>query len=387
VARVSSKVALSRLLHSSDSPRNMAYFTNLFTTETYEAFWNSDRSICGFRESQMSMAARVKKGDRLVAYIKGVSRWAGVAEVEEGPFVDKSPLFVREGDPFVVRFKVKSVGWLALENAIPMREAEVFQHLTFTRGREKGYWLGPLRRSLQHLVDDDGRLLETLITSQLTLLKTFPLEEQRDSPKPKQVRRADGVVDVTVPRDDGELPAVETGKASRDSIKNQADLARLGEAMGFRIWIPRNDRAAVTQHWSPADGVLLDLLPLNYDDATLETIEQIDVLWLKGRAIQRAFEVEHTTAIYSGLLRMADLLALQPNMNIALHIVAPAERREKVLSEIRRPVFSLLENQPLSKRCTYLAYEDLRDIMALKHLSHLSDSVLEEYHEIADEYE
>ena len=28
-------------------------------------------------------------------------------------------------------------------------------------------------------------------------------------------------------------------------------------------------------------------------------------------------------AIYSGLLRMADLLALQPNMNIRLHIVAP----------------------------------------------------------------
>ena len=57
----------------------------------------------------------------------------------------------------------------------------------------------------------------------------------------------------------------------------------------------------------------------------------------------RAFEIEHTTAIYSGLLRMADLLALQPNMDIRLHIVAPAERRERVLREIRRPVFSLLD--------------------------------------------
>jgi hypothetical protein len=37
----------------------------------------------------------------------------------------------------------------------------------------------------------------------------------------------------------------------------------------------------------------------------------------------RAFEVEHTTAIYSGLLRMADLLSLVPNMDIKLHIVAP----------------------------------------------------------------
>ena len=68
---------------------------------------------------------------------------------------------------------------------------------------------------------------------------------------------------------------------------------------------------------------LLDVLPLNYDDTTLRTVEQIDVLWLKGRSMARAFEIEHTTAVYSGLLRMADLLALQPNMDIRLHIVAP----------------------------------------------------------------
>src|SRR5918992_5311579 len=92
---------------------------------------------------------------------------------------------------------------------------------------------------------------------------------------------------------------------------------------------------------------LLERLPLNYDDTTLRTIEQIDVLWLKGRSIRRAFEVEHTTSIYSGILRMADLLALQPNMDIRLHIVAPDERREKVFAEITRPVFSLLQSGPL----------------------------------------
>ena len=59
-------------------------------------------------------------------------------------------------------------------------------------------------------------------------------------------------------------------------------------------------------------------------------------------SIVRAFEVEHTTSVYSGILRMADLLALQPNMDIKLHIVAPVEKREKVFQEIRRPVFSLL---------------------------------------------
>jgi len=37
---------------------------------------------------------------------------------------------------------------------------------------------------------------------------------------------------------------------------------------------------------------------------------------------------------------MADLLALQPNMDIKLHIVAPDARKEKVFNEIRVAVQS-----------------------------------------------
>ena len=363
----------------------MAYFTDLFTVETYEAFLASDKTVSGFRETQAGMAGRLQRGDKLLAYVKGLSRWAAVLEVAEGPFVDRTPLFMPKDDPFVVRFRVHGTP-LSLNQAIPIRNLEVFDKLSFTRGNENGYWLGPLRRSLQHIDDADGRFLEDLLLQQLRHPKEYPIDQaQLDQFRPKQIKRADGTVGVTVPKDDTEPDPIAPTKASRESIRNQADLARLGEAMGFRIWIPRNDRAAILQNWQPADGSLLDTLPLNYDNTTIETIEQIDVLWLKGRAIQRAFEVEHSTAIYSGLLRMADLLALQPNMNISLHIVAPAERRDKVLSEIRRPVFSLLEHQPLAERCTFIAYEDLHEIMSLKHLGHLSDSVLEEYEEVAYE--
>src|SRR6185437_3104459 len=119
-------------------------------------------------------------------------------------------------------------------------------------------------------------------------------------------------------------------------------------------------------------------LPLNYDDTTLDTIEQIDVLWLKGRSIARAFEVEHTTAVYSGLLRMADLLALQPNMDIRLHIVAPDERRYKVFREMQRPFFSLLERGTLSKSCTFISYESVGLIAGIEHLAHMNDSIVEE---------
>jgi hypothetical protein len=98
----------------------------------------------------------------------------------------------------------------------------------------------------------------------------------------------------------------------------------------------------------------------------------------------RAFEVEHTTSIYSGILRMADLLALQPNMDIKLHIVAPESRRDRVFQELQRPVFSLLEKGPLSESCTYLSYDSVRELSHEKHLTHLSDSVLDEYAEEAE---
>ena len=67
-----------------------------------------------------------------------------------------------------------------------------------------------------------------------------------------------------------------------------------------------------------------------------------------------------------------------------MHIVAPDSRREKVFQELRRPVFSLLERGPLSESCSYLSYESIRELAALPHLSHVSDSVIVDYEEEAD---
>ena len=81
---------------------------------------------------------------------------------------------------------------------------------------------------------------------------------------------------------------------------------------------------------------------------------------------------------------MADLLALQPNMDIKLHIVTPVERREKVFAEIQRPVFSLLEKGALSEFCTYISYDSVRDLSKQRYLQHLSDKVLEDYEEVVE---
>lgn len=362
----------------------MAYYTDLFTVETYTAFLASDRKVSGFRETQRTMAHRLKPGDKMLAYITGLSRWGALLEIVSGPFEDHVPIFVQKSDPFIVRFRVNPSIVLSMEHAIPIKDPQVFDTLSFTRGKRDQYWLGPLRRSLHKLTDEDGRLLEGLLAKQMRSPVEYPIDpEQLDDAKTRRVKRGDGEIEVTVPLDPASVDGRES-KSERESIRMQSELAKLGEAMGCKIWLPRSDRAAVLTHWTPQGSSLLESLPLNYDEVTIKTIEQIDVLWLRGRAIQRAFEVEHSTAIYSGLLRMADLLALQPNMDIALHIVAPADRRDKVMAEIRRPVFSLLEHQPLSKSCSFISYEDLTTIMRLPHLNHTTDSVLDEYEERAD---
>jgi hypothetical protein len=235
-------------------------------------------------------------------------------------------------------------------------------------------------------------LRNDLQVKQPTLLLDFyepPLKEQWS--RDRKVSTIEGEVTVVVPNEDDEQEELETPElagatvGTRQSIQVQAKLAEIGTQMGFRIWIPRTDRARVLELMRERDrGAFLERLPLNYDETTLGTIEQIDVLWLKNRSIVRAFEVEHTTAVYSGLLRMADLLALQPNLNIRLHIVAPDERRDKVFREMLRPVFSLLDRGPLSDRCTFVSYDSVYAIASLEHLAHTNEGIITEYEEKAE---
>jgi hypothetical protein len=138
----------------------MNFWSDLFTPETYEAFGRSGRTISGFRESQRTMADKVRPGDKLICYMVRMSRWIGVLEVVSGPFIDNTPIFYPEDDPFVVRFKVHSAVWLPLNQTVPIREPDVFSRLTFTRDvKPGGYWQGPIRRSLLKLNDEDGAFL------------------------------------------------------------------------------------------------------------------------------------------------------------------------------------------------------------------------------------
>ena len=278
----------------------MAYFIDLFSPETYEAFKRSPQNVSGFRLRHKNLAQRINAGDKFVCYMTKLSRWVGVLEILSESYIDDSPIFYPKNDPFVVRFRVKPIVLLDVEKGIPIHEDLIWQSLSFTRDLEKKSiaWTGKVRGSLVQLDDNDGEFLEKTLCGQMrggTVYEVDPEEYKKLSVHP--VQRADKVVLVSVPEKPAEESLEQSDKEPRESIRIQALLADLGSRMGMSIWIPKSDRGGVLREWKSANNHLLEKLPLNYDDTTLKTIEQIDLLWLRGRSIIRAFEVEHTTAV------------------------------------------------------------------------------------------
>jgi type II restriction enzyme len=123
----------------------------------------------------------------------------------------------------------------------------------------------------------------------------------------------------------------------------QGKLRNLGHALGYDVWIASNDRSRSFLNGSLGDGCLTSLPPALESITGGETIRLIDVLWLEkgNRAPVAAFEVEHSTSIYSGVVRMLDLALgfKESACPIGLFLVAPDSRQEEVHAQLRRPAF------------------------------------------------
>ena len=185
-------------------------------------------------------------------------------------------------------------------------------------------------------------------------------------------------VNVTIPANDAiRLPNME--EDMKNIARMQAMLAEIGERMNLKVWIPMEARNRVLQYWKPKSNALLDTLPLNLDDLTLRTVENIDVLWVRNRSIARAFEVEDSSFYHKGILRMADLLAMQSGLMIHAYIVGPAELQNAVLAQITRPVFALMNGGSLASACSFISYDSVEELSHQKHLEYMTDVVLDEY--------
>jgi len=356
------------------------YWLDLFTGVTWDEFKAAGAKVSGFRESRWNSVQKIKPGDYLLCYLTGVSRFIGLLEVTDKPYRDKTPIW--KDEDFPCRLGVKLVAELRPETAIPVLELR--DHLSFFQNLTSPHaWTGHFRASPVKWSTADGAAVVNAILNAQANPITRPIDERKLKYRPKTLKAKIG--SVTVPEAEEEELAERDveGKKPREHTEIQWHLLKLGSDMGFDIWVARNDRG---KSWD--DKKFSDIskmkaeLPLQFDEATNKTIELIDVLWLKGNAIIAAFEVESTTSIYSGLLRMADLVVMQPNLNIPLYLVAPDDRRDKVITEVNRPTFSRLA-PPLSQICRFISFTTLKEqVKAVSHiLRFLKPEFLEEISE------
>lgn len=133
----------------------------------------------------------------------------------------------------------------------------------------------------------------------------------------------------------------------------QTLLGAIGAAKGYDIWIPLNDRARLDRFLiNPLE--YRDMLPYGFESVK-SILEEIDVIWIqRGSSELRAlFEVEHSTPIYSGLLRFNDIHLVAPNLHPTFSIVANNARRDVFVKQLNRPTF---RTSQLSEFCNFLEY-------------------------------
>jgi len=136
----------------------------------------------------------------------------------------------------------------------------------------------------------------------------------------------------------------------------QAHLLKVGRTLGYQTWVARNDRQAIDCHHGGKLGeqTLNQLPDLGLAPDVRNTVELIDALWLKEDRVICAFEVEKSTSIYSGILRLQDLSRSLTAPGPSLYLVAPDEREGEVRAQLTRPAFRDLANKP-----ALIAFSDL----------------------------
>ena len=133
----------------------------------------------------------------------------------------------------------------------------------------------------------------------------------------------------------------------------QSLVGAIGIQQGYDLFFPKKDYNQIDysivnrskiQDWLPSFNNIIDRI-----------IKEIDVIWLNGIKLEHFFEVEHSTPIYSGLLRFNDV-SLSIGNSKEFNIVAQDERENKFGLEINRPTFT---KSKLIEKTNFISYESI----------------------------
>jgi len=317
-----------------------------------------------------SKSARFKDwqvGDYLVFIVN--KALAGLAEVAGDPFMSKE--IVWDNGLFPYRIPIKFVNVMAREQRVPLL-GEVRDAIISSFGTR--YGLGILAQQL--LVDRSAETVVTAIRARPNSLADYQSSMERLLVEARQERERASLMKKVKhartlltkkprriqPQEEIPLPPEEpvTKKETLLHSEAESDLVKLGKIAGCSVWIALNDRNRLFRGKRLGEGCLKQLPGLGLPDEATHRISLIDVMWIRQSAPICAFEVESTSSIYSGLLRMSDLLSVI-SANLRLYVVAPENRRGRFMSELARPTFRKIG---LSDFCKFISTEGLSGLLS-----------------------
>ena len=137
----------------------------------------------------------------------------------------------------------------------------------------------------------------------------------------------------------------------------QYHLLKIGQALGYDAFPATNDQSR------SYDGHKFSFLcqavfpSIKCDIETRNTIRLIDVLWFEKDTdnVLAAFEVEKSTSIYSGILRLSDLSYSIADGDETFYLVVPDHREKDVCLQLARPSVKS-NNVPIK----YILFSELR---------------------------
>lgn len=303
------------------------------------------------------MFERVQVGDVFLCYCKSpASRWVGALRVAGQVFQSEEPVWglTEAGEArYPWRYEVEPVVALDPTKGIP--GGEVAAQLGFLKRLKQ--WGTYLQRSLNRVPNEDGDELLALLQGPR---KAVPIElpklprRRREATRPEATLLDAQAVSLELRLDHATEEIAPTEPRVHTEI--QAKLRDIGLFEGFDVWVA--DRGTEWNGERLGSGCLTDM-PVVAAERTRSVMRMIDVIWFRKGAGHpvRFFEVEHSTSVYSGLLRFNDVIIDFPIPEA--FIVGDGEKtRAKFEREIARRTF---EHSGLRDVTRYLFYEAVRD--------------------------
>jgi hypothetical protein len=148
-----------------------------------------------------------------------------------------------------------------------------------------------------------------------------------------------------------------------------AILLKLGNLLGYETYTADPSKKSSLFTKSLKELAVLEKLPQFTAETKLDTVRLVDVIWFKEEFPGYCFEVEHSTDVTKGLLR---LYQIRQFTDAKFYILGPSHVKAKFETELSKDPF-----QKYRHRYTFKSYEDLIGVFEkAQEYFHISDEFL-----------